>query len=222
MKQGQTVAFVGHTGSGKSTIMNLLMRFYNIKSGNIVIDGVDLEKFEEREIRKRIGLVLQDAFLFAGNVKQNIRMYNEEITDEEVKEAAQFVQANTFIEKLPKQYETEVVERGAEFSSGQRQLIAFARTIATNPKVLVLDEATANIDTETEEAIQTALQQMRKGRTTIAIAHRLSTIQDADQIFVMHDGEIVERGTHQELLSEQGLYYNMYLLQNKGSLQKAL
>lgn len=222
VKQGQTVAFVGHTGSGKSTIMNLLMRFYNIKSGNIVIDGVDLEKFEEREIRKKIGLVLQDAFLFAGNVKQNIRMYNEEITDEEVKEAARFVQANTFIEKLPKQYETEVVERGAAFSSGQRQLIAFARTIATNPKVLVLDEATANIDTETEEAIQTALQQMRKGRTTIAIAHRLSTIQDADQIFVMRDGEIVERGTHQELLSEQGLYYNMYLLQNKVSLQKAL
>ncbi|KMQ30921.1 MULTISPECIES: ABC transporter ATP-binding protein [Bacillus cereus group] len=222
VKQGQTVAFVGHTGSGKSTIMNLLLRFYNIKSGNIVIDGVELEKFEEQEIRKKIGLVLQDAFLFAGNVKQNIRMYNEEITDEEVKEAAQFVQANTFIEKLPEQYETEVVERGAAFSSGQRQLIAFARTIATNPKVLVLDEATANIDTETEDAIQTALQQMRKGRTTIAIAHRLSTIQDADQIFVMHDGEIVERGTHQELLSEQGLYYNMYLLQNKGSLQKAL
>ncbi|MED3124609.1 ABC transporter ATP-binding protein [Bacillus wiedmannii] len=222
VKQGQTVAFVGHTGSGKSTIMNLLMRFYNIKSGNIVIDGVDLEKFEEQEIRKKIGLVLQDAFLFAGNVKQNIRMYNEEITDEEVKEAAQFVQANTFIEKLPEQYETEVVERGAAFSSGQRQLIAFARTIATNPKVLVLDEATANIDTETEDAIQTALQKMRKGRTTIAIAHRLSTIQDADQIFVMHDGEIVERGTHQELLSEQGLYYNMYLLQNKGNLQKAL
>ncbi|MBJ8070072.1 MULTISPECIES: ABC transporter ATP-binding protein [Bacillus] len=222
VKPGQTVAFVGHTGSGKSTIMNLLMRFYNIKSGNIVIDGVGLEKFEEQEIRKKIGLVLQDAFLFAGNVKQNIRMYNEEITDEEIEEAARFVQANTFIEKLPEKYDTEVVERGAAFSSGQRQLIAFARTIATNPKVLVLDEATANIDTETEEAIQTALQQMRKGRTTIAIAHRLSTIQDADQIFVMHEGEIIERGTHQELLSEQGLYYNMYLLQNKGSLQQAL
>ncbi|MGN4424921.1 ABC transporter ATP-binding protein [Bacillus cereus group sp. MYBK30-1] len=222
VKPGQTVAFVGHTGSGKSTIMNLLMRFYNIKSGNIVIDGVDLEKFGEQEIRKKIGLVLQDAFLFAGNVKQNIRMYNEEITDEEIEKAARFVQANTFIEKLPEQYDTEVVERGAAFSSGQRQLIAFARTIATNPKVLVLDEATANIDTETEEAIQTALQQMRKGRTTIAIAHRLSTIQDADQIFVMHEGEIIERGTHQELLSKQGLYYNMYLLQNKGSLQKAL
>ena len=222
VKSGQTVAFVGHTGSGKSTIMNLLMRFYNIKAGNILIDGVNLEKFEEQEIRKRIGLVLQDAFLFAGNVKQNIRMYNEGITDEEIEEAAHFVQANTFIEKLPEQYDTEVVERGAAFSSGQRQLIAFARTIATNPKVLVLDEATANIDTETEEAIQTALQRMRKGRTTIAIAHRLSTIQDADQIFVMHEGEIVERGTHQELLSKQGLYYNMYLLQNKGSLQRAL
>ncbi|KEK23162.1 ABC transporter ATP-binding protein [Bacillus gaemokensis] len=222
VKPGQTVAFVGHTGSGKSTIMNLLMRFYDIKAGNIVIDGVNLEKFEEQEIRKRIGLVLQDAFLFAGNVKQNIRMYNESITDEEVEEAARFVQANTFIERLPEQYDTEVVERGAAFSSGQRQLIAFARTIATNPKVLVLDEATANIDTETEEAIQTALQRMRKGRTTIAIAHRLSTIQDSDQIFVMHEGKIVERGTHQELLSKQGLYYNMYLLQNKGSLQKAL
>ncbi|WP_439741206.1 ABC transporter ATP-binding protein [Bacillus pseudomycoides] len=222
VKPGQTVAFVGHTGSGKSTIMNLLMRFYDIKAGHILIDGVNLEKFEEKEIRQRIGLVLQDAFLFAGNVKQNIRMYNESITDEEIKEAARFVQANTFIEKLPEQYDTEVVERGAAFSSGQRQLIAFARTIATNPKVLVLDEATANIDTETEEAIQTALQRMRKGRTTIAIAHRLSTIQDSDQIFVMHNGEIIERGTHQELLSKQGLYYNMYLLQNKGSLQKAL
>lgn len=222
VKPGQTVAFVGHTGSGKSTIMNLLMRFYDIKSGNILIDGVNLETFEEKEIRKRIGLVLQDAFLFAGNVKQNIRMYNESIKDEEIEEAARFVQANTFIEKLPEQYDTEVVERGTAFSSGQRQLIAFARTIATNPKVLVLDEATANIDTETEEAIQTALQRMRKGRTTIAIAHRLSTIQDSDQIFVMHDGGIIERGTHQELLSKQGLYYNMYLLQNKGSLQKAL
>ncbi len=222
VKPGQTVAFVGHTGSGKSTIMNLLMRFYHIKSGSIRIDGVNLEEFEEQEIRQKIGLVLQDAFLFVGNVKQNIRMYDESITDEEVEALTRFVQANTFIEKLPGQYHTEVVERGTAFSSGQRQLIAFARTIATNPKVLVLDEATANIDTETEEAIQTALRRMRKGRTTIAIAHRLSTIQDADQIFVMHEGEIVERGTHQELLSKQGLYYNMYLLQNKGSLQKSL
>lgn len=222
VKPGQTVAFVGHTGSGKSTIMNLLMRFYDVNKGEIVIDGVNLERFQEREIRKRIGLVLQDAFLFAGTVKKNIRMYDDSITDDEIEEAAKFVQANTFIEQLPNEYDTEVVERGAAFSSGQRQLIAFARTIATHPKVLVLDEATANIDTETEDAIQTALQRMRKGRTTIAIAHRLSTIQDADQIFVMHNGQIVERGTHQELLAQQGLYYNMYLLQNKGSLQKAL
>ncbi|MBO9128934.1 ABC transporter ATP-binding protein [Bacillus sp. 165] len=214
---GQTVAFVGHTGSGKSTIMNLLMRFYDIQKGEILIDGVNLQQFQEQEIRKNIGLVLQDAFLFAGTVKQNIRMYDETITDEDIVQAAAFVQADSFISQLPGGYNTEVVERGATFSSGQRQLITFARTIAANPKILVLDEATANIDTETEEAIQTALSRMRKGRTTIAIAHRLSTIQDADQIFVLHDGCIVEQGNHQELLTKQGLYYNMYLLQNRGS-----
>jgi ATP-binding cassette subfamily B multidrug efflux pump len=222
VKPGQTVAFVGHTGSGKSTIMNLLMRFYDIQKGEILIDGVNLQKFQEKEIRKTIGLVLQDAFLFAGTVKKNIRMYDETITDEDIVEAAKFVQADSFISQLPDGYDTEVVERGASFSSGQRQLITFARTIATNPKILVLDEATANIDTETEEAIQTALNRMREGRTTIAIAHRLSTIQDSDQIFVLHDGRIVEHGNHQELLAKQGLYYNMYLLQNKGGLQKAL
>jgi ATP-binding cassette subfamily B multidrug efflux pump len=222
VKPGQTVAFVGHTGSGKSTIMNLLMRFYDIQKGEILIDGVNLAQYEEQEIRRHIGLVLQDAFLFAGTVKQNIRMYDDTITDEEVEEAAKFVQADTFIRQLQDGYDTEVVERGAAFSSGQRQLIIFARTIATNPKILVLDEATANIDTETEEAIQTALHRMGEGRTTIAIAHRLSTIQDADQIFVMHQGRIVEHGNHQELLAKKGLYYNMYLLQNKGSLQKAL
>ncbi|MFD3445635.1 ABC transporter ATP-binding protein [Microbacteriaceae bacterium 4G12] len=222
VEPGQTVAFVGHTGSGKSTIMNLLMRFYNIQQGQILIDNMNLEKFEEQEIRKHIGLVLQEAFLFAGTVKQNIRMYDETITDEEIEAAAKFVQADSFLQQLPDAYDTEVVERGASFSSGQRQLLAFARTIAMNPKILVLDEATANIDTETEDAIQTALGRMRKGRTTIAIAHRLSTIQDADRIFVMHDGRIVEQGTHQELLAQEGLYYKMYLLQNKGSLQKAL
>lgn len=222
VKPGQTVAFVGHTGSGKSTIMNLLMRFYDIQKGEILIDGVNLQKFQEKEIRKTIGLVLQDAFLFVGTVKKNIRMYDETITDEDIVEAAKFVQADSFISQLPDGYDTEVVERGASFSSGQRQLITFTRTIATNPKILVLDEATANIDTETEEAIQTALNRMREGRTTIAIAHRLSTIQDSDQIFVLHDGRIVEHGNHQELLAKQGLYYNMYLLQNKGGLQKAL
>jgi ATP-binding cassette, subfamily B, multidrug efflux pump len=213
-KPGETVALVGHTGSGKSSIINLLMRFYEFERGEILIDGRSIKDYPEEEIRTKIGLVLQDPFLFFGNVKDNIRLHNKQLTDEQVIEAARFVQAHTFIEKLENGYEHEVVERGATLSSGQRQLIAFARTIAANPKILVLDEATANIDTETEEAIQTALAKMRKGRTTIAIAHRLSTIQDADLILVLHQGEIVERGTHQELLSKQGLYHKMYLLQN--------
>jgi ATP-binding cassette, subfamily B, multidrug efflux pump len=213
-KQGQTVAIVGHTGSGKSSIINLLMRFYEFDRGEILIDGVPIQQYENDELRKNVGLVLQDPFLFVGTIKDNIRLYNDQITDEDIVKAAKFVQADSFIRKLPKQYDQEVTERGSTFSSGQRQLIAFARTIAANPKILVLDEATANIDTETEEAIQEALQKMRKGRTTIAIAHRLSTIQDADQIIVLHQGEIVERGTHQELLKNRGLYYKMYLLQN--------
>ncbi|NLP49804.1 ABC transporter transmembrane domain-containing protein [Bacillus sp. RO1] len=213
-KPGETVALVGHTGSGKSSIINLLMRFYQIKKGEVLIDGFPLKYFEDQELRKKMGLVLQDPFLFYGTINHNIRLHDPSITDQEIKAAAEFVQADSFIKKLPDQYEQLVVERGATFSSGQRQLVAFARTIATKPKILVLDEATANIDTETEEAIQTALEKMRKGRTTIAIAHRLSTIQDADQILVLHQGEIVERGTHQELLNIEGLYYKMYLLQN--------
>jgi ATP-binding cassette, subfamily B, multidrug efflux pump len=217
---GQTVALVGQTGSGKSSIINLLMRFYEFDRGDILIDGKSIMGYPKAEIRDKLGLVLQDPFLFYGTVSDNIRLYNENITDEQVEEAAKFVQAHLFIEKLEDQYQHKVVERGATFSSGQRQLIAFARTIASDPKVLVLDEATANIDTETEEAIQTALERMRKGRTTIAIAHRLSTIQDADLILVMHQGEIVESGTHQELLANKGLYHKMFLLQN-GSLEKA-
>lgn len=216
---GQTVALVGHTGSGKSSIINLLMRFYEYDRGEIIIDGVSIKDYPIHVIRDRMGLVLQDPFLFYGSVKDNIRLHNEGITDEEIEEAAKFVQADTFISKLEDGYDHQVVERGATFSSGQRQLIAFARTIATNPKILILDEATANIDTETEEAIQTALSKMRKGRTTIAIAHRLSTIQDADLILVLHQGEIVERGTHQELLALKGLYHKMYLLQN-GSVER--
>ncbi|WP_442599639.1 ABC transporter ATP-binding protein [Neobacillus sp. D3-1R] len=216
---GQTVALVGHTGSGKSSIINLLMRFYEFNRGDILIDGHSLKSYKKDEIREKMGLVLQDPFLFYGTITDNIRLYNQNITQKQVEEAAQFVQAHTFIEKLDDRYDQKVVERGSTFSSGQRQLIAFARTIAADPKILVLDEATANIDTETEEAIQTALQRMRKGRTTIAIAHRLSTIQDADLILVMHQGEIVERGTHQELLSQKGLYHKMFLLQN-GSLEK--
>jgi len=213
-KPGETVALVGHTGSGKSSIINLLMRFYEFERGDILIDGHSIKQYPKEELRNKIGLVLQDPFLFFGTIKDNIRLYQKSMTDEEIKKAAEFVQAHTFIEKLPDQYDQQMVERGATLSSGQRQLIALARTIATNPKILVLDEATANIDTETEEAISLALNKMRKGRTTIAIAHRLSTIQDADQILVLHKGEIVERGNHQELLVQKGLYYKMYLLQN--------
>ncbi|MFJ7972341.1 ABC transporter ATP-binding protein [Psychrobacillus sp. NPDC096389] len=211
---GQTVALVGHTGSGKSSIINLLMRFYEFEKGNIIIDGHSVKDFQTEEIREKVGLVLQDPFLFYGDIENNIRLHDKEMTTEEVRAAAEFVQANTFIEKLPNTYNQKVTERGSTFSSGQRQLVAFARTIATNPKILVLDEATANIDTETEVAIQSSLEKMRKGRTTIAIAHRLSTIADAELILVLHHGEIVERGTHQQLLNKKGLYHKMYLLQN--------
>ncbi|MEK4148251.1 ABC transporter transmembrane domain-containing protein [Robertmurraya sp. FSL W8-0741] len=213
-RPGETVALVGHTGSGKSSIINLMMRFYEFERGEILIDGKSIRSYPQDELRAKIGLVLQDPFLFYGTIKENIRLHNGEITEEEIVEAAEFVQAHHFIEKLDNGFEHQVVERGSTLSSGQRQLIAFARTIAANPKVLVLDEATANIDTETEEAIQIALARMREGRTTIAIAHRLSTIQDANLILVLHHGEIVERGTHQELLAKKGLYHKMYLLQN--------
>ena len=213
-KPGETVALVGHTGSGKSSIINLMMRFYEFERGDILVDGHSIKEYPEKELRTKMGLVLQDPFLFFGSVADNIRLHNEKMSMEEVEAAAKFVQAHPFIEKLEGGYEHQMVERGSTLSSGQRQLIAFARTVAANPKILILDEATANIDTETEEAIQEALARMRKGRTTIAIAHRLSTIQDAELILVLHQGEIVERGSHQELLSLRGLYYKMYLLQN--------
>ena len=211
---GETVALVGHTGSGKSSIINLLMRFYEFERGSITIDGQSIKSYPAAQLREKVGLVLQDPFLFYGTIASNIRLHHPEMDDETVQEAAQFVQAHHFIEQLPNGYEEHVTERGSTFSSGQRQLIAFARTMATDPKILILDEATANIDTETEVAIQASLEKMRKGRTTIAIAHRLSTIQDAELILVLHQGEIVERGTHQQLLSERGLYYKMYQLQN--------
>lgn len=214
---GQTVALVGHTGSGKSTTINLLMRFYPVTRGQILVDDVPLDGYPDDVLRNRIGLVLQDPFLFVGDMRHNIRLGGTHFTDEEVEDAAAFVQADRFIKRLPKGYEEVVAERGATLSSGQRQLLSFARTMVRKPKVLVLDEATASVDTETEIAIQEALSRMRHGRTTIAIAHRLSTIQDADQILVLHHGEIVERGTHQELLAKRGLYYNMYLLQQGGS-----
>lgn len=213
-KPGEMIALVGHTGSGKSSIINLFMRFYEFNRGDIKIDGNSIKKIPKTELKEKIGLVLQDAFMFYGTIASNIKLYHPSMTFEQVKAAAEFVHANHFIEKLPNQYQHKVIEKGSAFSSGERQLIAFARTIATNPKILILDEATANIDSETEEQIQQSLNKMRKGRTTLAIAHRLSTIQDADQIFILNKGEIVERGTHAQLIAQKGIYHNMYLLQN--------
>ena len=211
---GQTVALVGHTGSGKSSIINVLMRFYEFGEGQVLIDDRDIREFSLTELREKLGLVLQDAFLFYGDISDNIRLMNPKITQFEVEEAARFVQADTFIQKLPGGYQAKVIERGAGYSSGQRQLISFARTIVTQPKILILDEATANIDTETEGFIQEGLQNMRRGRTTIAIAHRLSIIKDADLILVLDHGKIVERGTHEQLIEQMGLYADMYALQS--------
>ncbi|MDU9418402.1 ABC transporter ATP-binding protein [Staphylococcus lloydii] len=211
---GETVALVGHTGSGKSSIINLFMRFYEFEQGQILIDNQSIKKLNKAEMKSKIGLVLQDAFIFYGTVTSNIKLYHPTMTFEQVKAAAAFVKANQFIERLDNQYEHAVIEKGSAFSSGERQLIAFARTMAVDPKILILDEATANIDSETEEQIQQSLRQMRRGRTTIAIAHRLSTIQDADQILVLNHGEIVESGTHEQLIAQDGIYNNMYRLQN--------
>ncbi|MCL6592563.1 MAG: ATP-binding cassette domain-containing protein [Alicyclobacillus sp.] len=216
---GQTVALVGHTGSGKSTLALLLLRFYPVSSGAIYIDGWPLSAIPEAELRSRVGLVLQEPFLFAGDVQSNIRL-GRPLPDEAVVRAARLVQAEPFIQRLPRGYAEPLGERGATLSAGQRQLLAFARTMAGQPKILVLDEATASVDTETEEAIQAALARMRQGRTTLVIAHRLSTVEDADAILVLHRGRIVERGTHRQLLAQQGLYRSMYLLQQRtGSAQ---
>lgn len=213
IEPGQSVAFVGATGAGKSSILNLIGRYYDIQRGHIYIDGVDIRSLSKRQLRSAIGQMQQDVFIFEGTVESNIRLYNDEITPEEVRAAAEYVNASHFIERLPKGYEEPVSERGSTFSAGERQLLSFARTLAHKPCILVMDEATANIDTETELLIQEALEKLMKGRTTIMVAHRLSTIQHADCIMVMHKGKIRERGTHQELLAQDGIYRKLYELQ---------
>ena len=213
IEPGQSVAFVGATGAGKSSILNLIGRYYDVQKGNIYIDGVDIRNISKKQLRSAIGQMQQDVFIFEGTIESNIRLYNEEITMDEIKEAAEYVNASHFIEKLPQGYEEPVSERGSTFSAGERQLLSFARTLAHKPSILVMDEATANIDTETEALIQEALAKLMKGRTTIMVAHRLSTIQHADCIMVMHKGKIREQGTHQELLAQNGIYKKLYELQ---------
>jgi len=212
---GETIAIVGHTGAGKTSIINILTRFYDINKGEILIDGVNIEKMDKRELRKHISMVLQDVFLFSGNVKSNINLDNDEISDERILEATKVVGADKFIEDLPKKYNEEVKERGATLSVGQKQLISFARALAFNPKILILDEATSSIDTESEHLIKQAIAKLLVGRTAIVIAHRLSTIQNADKIIVLHKGEIRETGNHQQLLVKKGIYYKLYQLQYK-------
>ncbi len=210
---GQTVAIVGHTGAGKTSLINLLSRFYEIQRGEILINGTNIKDISKTDLRKSIGVVLQDVFLFSGKVNDNIRLNDESVTDERIEEVSKYVNADGFISRLPNGYHEEVMERGSTFSSGQRQLLAFARTLAFDPAILVLDEATANIDTETELLIQDALKKLTQNRTTIVIAHRLSTIQHADKIIVLHKGKVQETGNHQELLAAKGMYYSLYQLQ---------
>lgn len=213
IEPGQRVAFVGATGAGKTSILNLIGRYYDIQKGRILVDGVDIRKLSTSELRSAIGQVQQDVFIFTGNIKANIRLKDDEISDEAIVDAARYVNADTFIEHLGKTYEEAVTERGATLSAGQRQLLSFARTLAHDPAILVMDEATANIDTETELLIQEALERLMKNRTTIMVAHRLSTIQHSDSIIVMHKGKIREKGTHQELLAQEGIYKKLYEIQ---------
>lgn len=210
---GEAIAFVGATGAGKSSIINLITRFYDIQKGEILLDGVNIKDLDKFTLRKDIGVVLQDVFIFAGTIEDNIRLSNKSITEEDVVEVSKYVNAHNFISKLPNQYKEPVMERGSTLSSGERQLLAFARTLAHNPKILILDEATSNIDTETELLIQDALEKLIDGRTTIAVAHRLSTIQHADKIIVLSNGQIVEMGNHQQLLEKESMYYDLYKLQ---------
>lgn len=210
IEKNQSAALVGATGSGKSTIISLLSRFYDVDEGRILIDGIDIRNINKEELHQRLGIVLQDVFLFAGSIEENVSLWNESISHQQVKEVCRDVNASKFIEKLPKKYQSHVGERGMTISAGQRQLMSFARTMAFKPSILVLDEATSSIDVETEFFIQEAIKRMVKKLTSIIIAHRLSTVQNVDCIYVMHKGEIRERGTHQELLNKQGIYYNLY------------
>lgn len=213
IEPGQKIAFVGATGAGKSSILNLIGRYFDIQKGEILVDGVNIKDMEIETLRGAIGQVQQDVFIFTGDIKSNISLNNENISLEDVKRAAHIVNADTFIEKMPEGYDAPVTERGSTLSAGQRQLLSFARTLAYDPAILVLDEATANIDTETEALITSALEKLMEGRTTIMVAHRLSTIQHADKIIVMHQGRIKEAGTHQELLKQGGMYKKLYDLQ---------
>lgn len=213
VKEGETIALVGATGAGKSSTVNLLSRFYDINKGRILIDHIDLQEYELNSLRKQIGVVLQDVFLFSDTIEYNITLGDKSITRETVMEAAKLVGAHEFIERLPKGYDYNVMERGATLSVGQRQLISFVRALVHNPKVIVLDEATSSVDTETEEMIQNAISKLMKGRTAIVIAHRLSTIQNADKILVLDKGEIKESGTHDELLNKEGWYADLHSMQ---------
>jgi ATP-binding cassette subfamily B protein len=215
VEPGEKVAVVGATGAGKSTLIALLSRFYDVQQGKILVDGEDVRNFDLQGLRRSIGIVLQDVFLFSGSVSENIRLGNKAITDSQVERAADIVHASQFVRKLDRQYATEVGERGSSLSVGQKQLLAFARALAYDPKILVLDEATSSIDTETEALIQDAIAKLMAGRTCIVIAHRLSTVQNADRILVLHRGRIREMGTHQELLRLKGIYWRLYQLQYK-------
>jgi ABC-type multidrug transport system fused ATPase/permease subunit len=212
---GETIAIVGATGAGKTSLINIFTRFYDINKGSILLDGKDIREMDKRELRNHISIVLQDVVLFSGTIKSNINLDNDLITDDIVINAAKTVGAHKFISALPNKYEEEVKEKGATLSVGQKQLISFARALAYNPQILILDEATSSVDTETEILIQRAIEKLLVGRTSIVIAHRLSTIQNADKIVVMHKGEIREIGSHQELLAKRGIYYRLYQLQYK-------